>query len=127
MVDAILTEIYNLTPKLDIGDRRGSTDYIDFIRVEELTSPVMSGVDCMNRKFIVFKTENKFQTFFQRYTDGVLWMGAGNGRPIMDTAGGINYDQAVFLRALYMIGRVDVGFDLVDRCRLHHNIGSIIV
>ncbi len=63
---------------LDIKNRRGSTDYIDFIKVKDMTSFIMRGVDCMQRPFIAFKvsyTDGKGKhfsverTFFQLYTD----------------------------------------------------------
>lgn len=74
-------------PILDIGGRRGSTDYIDFIKLKEVSAPVMKGVDCYSRHFVVLKIKGKtdqgdvmdlFQTFFQRYTNNKhTWMGAG--------------------------------------------------
>ena len=40
-------------PKLDIGQRVGATDYIDFITWKEVTSPVMWGIDIFSRSFLL--------------------------------------------------------------------------
>lgn len=64
-------------PVLDIGLRCGSTDYIDFITIEDMTSSIMKGTDCHKRPFIAIKVKcaengvNKYAvgTFFQRYSD----------------------------------------------------------
>ena len=42
-------------PILDIGDRVGSTGYIDIIKNNEIIYPVMKGKDYINRPFIVIK------------------------------------------------------------------------
>lgn len=80
-------------PLLDIKERTGWTDYIDFIHEKELTSPIMRGVDVFRRKFItvMVKIEGQIysQAFFQRYTDGLGWMGARIGREIFSTCGGM--------------------------------------
>lgn len=88
------------TPVLNIGRRHGYTDYIDFIKYDEVTSPIMYGVDCFQRPFIVIKftvegvTESLMQTFFQRYTGGECWMGCGHATPwLIDTCGGMSEDQ----------------------------------
>ena len=68
----------NTLPHLDIGNRKGWTDYIDFIRPNEFTTSGVQGVDCYRRPFICLKmkctfdsgeTCYRFQTFFRRYTD----------------------------------------------------------
>ena len=74
----------NNLPILDIGDRHGSTGYIDFIRAEEMKNPVMRGVDSCKRPFIAIRVRCVYEgkdsddvgtddlvvgTFFQRYTD----------------------------------------------------------
>ena len=38
-------------PKLDIGNRMGTTDYIDFLKMEEITHPIMTGLDIFKRYF----------------------------------------------------------------------------
>ena len=65
-------------PVLDIGNRQGHTNYIDFIHWNELKYPVMKGCDMFGRPFVVMRLvgitstgEVRFycQTFFQRYSD----------------------------------------------------------
>ena len=90
------TSINNL-PVLDLGERVGDTQYIDFIKWEEVTSSAMTGVDILNRPFVVvkFKIDNEtapyMQTFFQRYSnEPQLWMGCGHdATQLIDTTGGI--------------------------------------
>ena len=94
------------TPVLDIGNRRGSTGYIDFLRLEQVTAPVMRGVDCYNRPCVVikFKIEHPLgptapsimmETFFQRYPDNEkLWQGCGHATPLpFATEGGMRNDH----------------------------------
>jgi hypothetical protein len=78
-------ETYEALPIIDIKDRRGLTDYIDFLKKSDLSSPAMRGIDCFNRPFIAFKAKNnetgeKFaQVIFQRYTkDESRWTFAGH-------------------------------------------------
>ena len=77
-------KIHNI---LDIGNRVGLTDYIDFLKESEITHNLMKGVDVYNRKFIVMKvgimnpkTGKLYrlqQVFFQRYTNELYdWMTA---------------------------------------------------
>mgnify|MGYP001264195569 CR=1 FL=1 len=91
-------------PRLDTKNRKGHTDYIDYIFIEEITNPIMKGVDCYNRPFIVLKCmiddEIYGQTFFQRYTDNFnLWMGCSlyGAKPFIDTVGGMTKHQALLL------------------------------
>lgn len=86
-------EAYDALPVLDLGNRRGGTDYIDFLRGDDLTAPIMKGVDCFRRPFVSFRyayAEDDYktqyvETFFQRYTDGTLWVPGGNGELSMGT------------------------------------------
>ncbi len=87
-------------PKLDIGERVGATDYIDFIRWKEVTSPVMWGIDRFSRTFFVVKCivngkHKLMQTFFQRYTQGSQWQGCGHATTtFLETCGvGLSLDQ----------------------------------
>lgn len=63
------------TPQpLDLGQRQGSTDYIDFVRVDDMTSPIMFGIDVCRRPFVSVLLSDKdgkqfVITGFQRYTD----------------------------------------------------------
>ena len=100
-------------PILDIGDRQGDTDYIDFLTLDEVTEPVMKGIDKFSRKFIVVKfmvdEEKLMQTFFQRYTEGSLWMGCGHStRNLIDTQGGIKEEQEHFIRELINNGSAEI-------------------
>ena len=46
-----LSEIKNL----NISNKIGLTEYIDFIKWNEVTESVMKGVDCFGRPFLVVK------------------------------------------------------------------------
>jgi len=109
---------------LDLGKRVGTTDYIDFIKYDEVNHPVMKGIDKFGRHFVVIKFKLKFnniplkirykkpildpensiilmQTFFQRYTSGGCWMGCGHATEyLLDTSGGLNNDQLKFLEKI---------------------------
>jgi hypothetical protein len=95
--------LFNLpkdTPRLEIGNRCGSTDYIDFLKWKEVTSDIMYGIDRFQRSFIVIKfmvedyPKPLMQTFFQRYTDEEYWMGCGHATNLLiDTTGGMSFDQ----------------------------------
>lgn len=100
--------------KLDIGDRVGMTEYIDFIKPEELVNScgIVKGVDCQSRKFFVFKVRlffldgahfDTFSTFFQRYDyNNLIWHCCGHhGTYLMDTQGGANNAQFEFLEKLF--------------------------
>ena len=93
------------TPQLNIGKRCGTTDYIDFITLNEVSSSIMYGKDCFQRSFIVikFKVENYdkpiMQTFFQRYTEGNLWVGCGHATSLLiETDGGLTEIQKNFIQ-----------------------------
>jgi len=124
-----LTKILSLKfDRLDIGNRIGSTDYLDFITPEELNSHnVMSGYDFASRPFFVFKAEiefdtgrklKTFSTFFQRYADNDLtWHICGHyGRNIMCTCGGSNNDQIKMLYELLSTGHYKL--DKLDNDKL---------
>ena len=61
----------------DLGNRMGSTDYIDFLTQDEVPKNIMKGIDCYGRKFLTMKIggigldDKKFfksaQVFFERY------------------------------------------------------------
>jgi hypothetical protein len=86
--------------RLDIENRVGFTDYIDFIALDEMNGPVMYGVDVFNRNFVVIKMkvddEIISQTFFKRYSkDEIVWMGCGHATKdlLIYTEGGIKNPQ----------------------------------
>ena len=65
-------------PILDLKERQGGTDYIDFLKTDEMTSPVMRFVDKFNRLGIAlhlrcewghWKNKEIVLALFQRYTD----------------------------------------------------------
>lgn len=93
-------------PNLDIGDRKGWTDYIDFIKGDEIKFPVMKGIDIFKRPFLVFRVKvgKKIysQTFFQRYSNGCSWQTAkgGNDGDLMHSYGGMNSHQFDFINEL---------------------------
>ena len=89
---------------LDLYDRVGSTGYIDFIHINEVTGPLMRGIDRYNRPFfmlcadIIYEDGTSvptFTTIFQRYTDGSLWHSAGPAqyRMLLNTQGGMTVEQ----------------------------------
>lgn len=96
----------------------GNTGYIDFIEQSDVFSPVTKGYDKYRRPFFVVralithvsgKTTPAFQTFFQRYEGGGKWIGCGHGgHPFLDTLGGIDERQAIFLTDLLEHKMVDL-------------------
>jgi len=98
-------KIYDsIKDEYDIGGRSGHTDYIDFLKLDEVPKNVMRGVDCFRRKFITLKVgvqdqktgelRKSSQVFFQRYTDGRSWMGANFGSNwFLETCGGMTNNQ----------------------------------
>lgn len=95
---------------LDIGDKNGSTGYLDFFQPSDLKDglSIMKGQDMAGRKFFVFKSIFEFEdgsiyenftSFFQRYeTDNLLWHCCGHyGRYIMNTDGGTSNEQFKFI------------------------------
>lgn len=92
-------------PVLDIGKRIGHTEYIDFLQWDEVTSPIMKGVDAYKRHFLVVKmivNGNKImETYFQRYTDdNTHWMACGHAtRGFLNTQGsGLIKEQIELLK-----------------------------
>ncbi len=66
-------------PKLDIGQRTGETEYIDFILAEEMSHPMMKGTDRFGRHFFCMKSGGRVHTFFQRCSDSTAsWTDAGS-------------------------------------------------
>lgn len=65
--------IYDKLPILDLQGRNGHTDYIDFIKPDDMEFSIMKGIDLFKRPFISLKVNinNKetVGTFFQRYSD----------------------------------------------------------
>ena len=84
IISDIMKIDYNI---LDIGNKNGSTDYLDFISLDDVkNNNIMKGIDNYERYFIVIKafyeypTQNKntFTTFFQRHSENqTLWIACG--------------------------------------------------
>lgn len=74
-------------PVIDVGNRNGKTDYIDYLSWDEVKHPVMVGTDKFKRNFMVVKMtvdDTKImQTFFQRYTNGSVWMPCGHATELL--------------------------------------------
>ena len=94
-------------PYLEIGNRQGHTDYIDFLKFDEVTHPIMRGLDLWGRQFYVIKflvnnEEKLMQTFFQRYSRiDSLWQGCGHATVnLIDTSGGMSKEQFLFLEQI---------------------------
>jgi hypothetical protein len=75
-------DAFHRLPILDIGNRMGSTGYLDFITPQNMTSPVMRGKDVAGRPFICLKMRSSrpedsgqefVVTFFRRYDSDGLW------------------------------------------------------
>lgn len=105
--------------ELDIGKRVGWTEYIDFIRPEELgDAKMVKGTDASGRRFVAFKcavvTESGprrlFTTLFQRHADDpALYHTAGHyGTHLFTTVGGASLAQIERVRELVHLGRVDL-------------------
>jgi len=112
---------------LDVRDRFGNTNYIDFIKQSEVTENIMKGIDDNERPFIVFKAEfvynntntnskiiKTFTTFFQRYTDNkLLWHTCGNdGDLLFDSNGGANLVQIKMIEEILKNGYIDLTPDI---------------
>lgn len=75
-------------PTYDVGDMDGHTGYIDYLIWDEITYPIMKGIDKYQRPFIVIKLylngTRIMQTFFQRYTDSYNdWRGCGHATKML--------------------------------------------
>lgn len=123
-------------PTLDIGKAEGHTCYIDFIPPSDLTSPVMQGKDVYDRKFPAIKGTiamsngkklNFCETFFQRYTGGELWMGAGHYGMFMFTEGGMSPEQHALAIALSEGKEMTVTKDEGSSLRFAHGLSYPVV
>lgn len=94
-------------PVLDIGNKMGATEYIDFIREEDMTAPIMRGFDCFSRPFLVFHMKMGDQVFletvFKRYSSyyDKCWMSCGHATPnLIQSCGGMRKAQFDFFQEL---------------------------
>lgn len=76
-------EAFNQLPILDIGDRVGEDENIDFLTVEDLSAPVMRGTDRFGRPFVAFHMQSDgadgVMTLFQSNQRGGMWMISARG------------------------------------------------
>jgi hypothetical protein len=96
----------------DLNGRMGITDYIDFLKQDEVPKNIMKGVDCYGRKFITIKLggydldDNRFfrsgQVFFQRYSGYPDIVGADFEGIFIWTTGGTNEEQYKLINDLIM-------------------------
>ena len=126
-------ELYNQPniPYYDIGNRIGHTDYIDFFTWDEITKPVMKGIDVYKRQFVVIKLKiyekniKLMQTFFQRHTNGSSWMGCGHATSsFIETSGGMNIQQIELLKQI--INNQSVEIKVEHRPSFSVSIGEIV-
>ena len=93
-------KVYSL-PVLNIKNRCGKTDYIDFITRADFPTNVkcVRGRDIYRRSFISILHENGVLTLFQRYTDSFNYWTHGGKLPLSDdfTSGGILFHNDSFL------------------------------
>jgi hypothetical protein len=66
---------YEKLPILDIDNKQGATEYIDFIKKEDMAHPIMRGLDVLGRRFFALRTESNCVVFFERYSDSSTWLG----------------------------------------------------
>jgi hypothetical protein len=130
---------YLNVPILDIGNKNGVTDYLDFIKPEELKSNnIVKGRDISSRPFIVFKAEfeypngikkKTFTTFFQRYSDNdLLWHSCGHyGINLMCTDGGASGEQIKMLYELLSSGEYKINREIIHEQRLNFKINDDII
>jgi len=118
-------------PILDIGDKNGSTDYLDFIKYIDVSNSITKGKDKYNRSFFVIRalitrsdnsTESTLETFFQRYTENYsLWHGCGHdGNYFISTDGGMNIKQANFLIELLENKYVNLTTELMNDIKFNY-------
>lgn len=127
-----LSDIKNI---LDIKDKRGNTDYIDFIKQSDVTTSLTKGIDVFKRPFLIllgilhFDSGDEvdievFQTFFQRYTNNqTLWVGCGHrGINLMETSGGMSEAQITLLQELIINKKVTVLVEDFPKYRIYTEI-----
>lgn len=75
------SEAVGTLPVLDVGDKEGTTGYIDFITPKMMSAPIMRGTDRYGRPFFCFAVTSKVRsneyvfTVFRRYPTGRVWVG----------------------------------------------------
>lgn len=114
-------------PVLELGLRDSGYSYIDYLSLDDVTSPIMHGSDRYNRPFIVIKFIDSsgslyMQTFFQRYSnESKLWMGCGHATAeFLYTTGGIDEDQIALLDELIAGQTIRCTEALINTCRINN-------
>jgi hypothetical protein len=80
-------------PILDLGNKSGITNYIDFVTVEDVNAPIMKGIDVYKRPFLTLRIQDRLEntvsvhTIFRRYTDASseTWCTGTRYRCLIDT------------------------------------------
>lgn len=128
--------IYNMChSEFNIGDRVGSTGYIDFITPDEMNESYNKGIDVYRRKFINILANIEYEngsvkktlsTLFQRHSgDESLWMIAGENT-LMETFGGVNIEQFNLIRRLLEEKSIEISEEVSIKCKISRNwVGSI--
>lgn len=130
-ITVITTNIYNMEcPNLDIGERVGSTGYIDFITQNEMSSSVNKGVDIYGRKFINILANIQYEdgyvkktltSLFQRYPgDETIWVSCRGPElsMILKPYGAMNLDQLNLLRTLLEEKSVVITGEINRKCNI---------
>jgi len=119
---------------LDMGERKGITNYIEFVKKNELSvikkGPfVLKGHDFMDRPFIIFRCRfvyssgfkqdvDTFTVLFKVFTrnrDLTLYCTGHDGPFIFETSGGITVEQLKILTILLYDGYVPLTKEIIDK------------
>lgn len=130
-MENLYDEVCEKYPRLDLGQRVGRTEYIDFILPDELTAPVMRGVDCLQRKFICIRIilsngRKVATTFFQRHANNSdYWVSARltddteDRNPFMSTVSdGVSKEQFFFLYEILSGKEIQLSEEMYKKYRL---------
>lgn len=110
-------EEFERLPVLDIGDKMGKTDYIDFIKPSDMTDPIMRGKDKYGREFFSIRAkingeQQQVQTFFQRHLKEGTWSDGGdiiiNGSGPIIEKGKVDFRAQNELENLIQNGEADL-------------------
>lgn len=122
-------ELLASLPILDIGERENTqSEMIDFIKPDELTHPVMTGLDKYQRRFITIKFKvgreslTLHQTFFERYTHNQLdWVGASSASSgLIWTEPSLTSEQFEFINQIISGNKVTISEE-------HRPVSSVLL
>lgn len=143
-----ILKIINLCPKdiprLDLGDKRGLTDYIDFINSTDMSHSLMRGMDTYGRLFLAIKvsiydTDKNYLsdvvgTIFERYSSnsnalayGTCYRLENNNYFIYDDSRVRDYDYDNLIKRLTklfngeMLKSLDLSTNMTDMNRVDGN------